>query len=340
MIGSVGLSSPFLLYGASVMTYQHSRRVLRHTISAASLSLIVFAIAAQAVEAEETPYRLFTIDVDGSNLTRLHQRDDWSAGSPQWSTDGKQIAYDSWPDTETYRTSEVVIARANGNNPRYLGRGAMPSWSKDDTKIVYHQYRDGSGVAVMNTDGTDSRRIASGCGSPRWGPNGEAIAYVDWGTTLVVHDPILEVSRNVLESGWSPYWGLNWSPDGRWLCFRSQRNRGNDGESELCIVSTDGSDNTPRVLVRGSVSTHCAWSPDGKRIVICLNDKETGRSQLHLVNVYLIESSEPVMPVLLEGQDPDRVNVSPDWSPDGSKIVFVSIIPPAPNDEESVPDDL
>ena len=141
------------------MTCLRSRQVLRQAIWAVSLTIILFAIATQAVAAEEIRYELFTIEVDGSNLTKLHQRDGWSAGSPRWSTNGKRIAYDSWPNNETYRTSEVVITDANGNGPRYLGPGAMPSWSKNDTKIAYHQYSDRSGVAIISIDGTGSRRI-------------------------------------------------------------------------------------------------------------------------------------------------------------------------------------
>ncbi len=306
------------------MKYLCSRLLIHQVAVGALLPLHLFVVAAQAADSESLQFELFTIEADGSNLIQLHQRDGWSAGSPQWSTDGKQIAYDSWHDTETWRTSEIVIANADGNDPRYLGPGAMPSWSNNDTKITYHQYRDGSGVVIRNVDGSASRRIASGCGSPRWGPDGEAVAYVNWGTTLVVHDPILGLSRNVLETGWSPSIGLDWSPDGRWLCFRSQRHRGSNDEFDLCIVSTSGSANVPRVLVRGSVSSHCAWSPDGRRIVISLEDKDSGPLQLYLVDVFLVESSQPLEAVRIDGQDPNRWNTAPDWSPDGSKIIFVS----------------
>ena len=149
---------------------QSRSSLLQKAIFAALPPLLLFAVAAQTTKAESVRHELFTIEVDGSNLTKLHQREGWSASSPQWSEDGRQIAYDSWCDYESFRTSQVVIAHADGSDPQYLCTGAMPNWSTNDTKIAYHHYRDSTGVTIINADGNRRPPDRLGMWQPALGP--------------------------------------------------------------------------------------------------------------------------------------------------------------------------
>ena len=57
---------------------------------------------------------------------------------PSWSADGERIAFHSWSSGAAGGGSaEIRVINADGSNERILGRGMSPSWSPDDTKIVF-----------------------------------------------------------------------------------------------------------------------------------------------------------------------------------------------------------
>jgi Tol biopolymer transport system component len=138
---------------------------------------------------------LYTVRADGSKLTKI--TDSAFAANPQWSPDGRQIAFDD--------NNDVFIANADGSDRRLLldgepGNGpGVPSWSPDGTKLAYF-YTPGSPgnftaeVWTMNTDGSQKRRLYhSVCcvmswSPPIWSPDGKKVAFAatSAGGTFVV----------------------------------------------------------------------------------------------------------------------------------------------------------
>jgi dipeptidyl aminopeptidase/acylaminoacyl peptidase len=127
---------------------------------------------------------LYTARIDESQLTKI--TDSVTAANPQWSPDGRQIAYDD--------NNDIFIANADGSKQRRLvdgepGNGPeIPSWSPDGTKFAYFFTPGSPGsftaeVWTMNTDGSQKRRVYhSACcvGSwapPIWSPDGTKIAF-------------------------------------------------------------------------------------------------------------------------------------------------------------------
>lgn len=120
------------------------------------------------------------------------------------------------------------------------------------------------------------------------------------------------------------------SPDGTRMVFESNRLR-TEGEplniSPLFLVHTDGAAQTP--LLRGNSAT---WSPDGKRISFHASASGTGRLVSALPGAATVDSDLFVLHVddfLKKGARPKNITNSPaavdddpDWSPDGTKVVF------------------
>src|SRR5262245_10794783 len=78
---------------------------------------------------------VYVIDADGSKLTRL-TTDPAYENSPEWSPDGKQIAFAS----DRTNSWEIYVMNIDGTDQRQVtsyGINEEPHWSPDGTKIAY-----------------------------------------------------------------------------------------------------------------------------------------------------------------------------------------------------------
>jgi Tol biopolymer transport system component len=214
---------------------------------------------------------------------------------------------------------------------------AFPVWSPDGRRIVYSTSKDGrhwDQLNVINEDGTGDHPILKnfpadslGGHHPSWSPDGKRIALMAGrGNTPEIYVLTL-ASHQVRKLTHSPSFSgePDWSPDGSQIAFSSNRNRiGTD----ICVMSSDGSHVT--CLTHANRYTNAApdWSPDGKRIVFW-SDRPAknrrcsfgGTSSRPCEDIYIINADGTGERRLTH----DPVSATgPVWSPDGSKILFVS----------------
>ena len=106
---------------------------------------------------------LFAIHADGSGRRCILTMPDYTVvGSPDWSRDGKRIAFDAWKSVygEGLNSAHVLLVNADGRGMKDLGPGAMPSWSLDDKQLAFSSYGPDRGVCIMSADGSDRRCVA------------------------------------------------------------------------------------------------------------------------------------------------------------------------------------
>ncbi len=183
--------------------------------------------------------QLWVIDVAGRQASQLtHDRLD--AGDPQWSPDGKQIAYVTRPSPKADDgvLGDIRVIPASGGTPGLLTKNEGP-----DT-------------------------------SPRWSPDGRFIAYLSGPT------PNSGGQNDILvmpAGGGQPYnlteafdrneSGLVWSPDGKIILFQA----GMGVNTHLFSVPASGGPIMP-LLSGERVAAGGRLSKDGKSLVFTLSD--------------------------------------------------------------------
>ena len=246
--------------------------------------------------------------------TRLTVHDAFDA-SPDWSPDGRRIAFDSDRDGNW----EVYVMNADGSGvTRLTDNGAadeFPAWSPDGRRIAFESNRDGNWeIYVMNADGSGVTRLTYNDAfdsGPDWSPDGRRIAFDsnrdgNWEIYVMNADGsgVTRLTDNGAADGFPA-----WSPDGRRIAFESNH----DGNPEIYVMNADGSGAT-RLTYNDAGDSFPAWSPDGRRIAF--HSHRDGSFDIYVMNA--------------DGSGATRLTYNgaadgfPAWSPDGRRIAFHS----------------
>jgi len=286
--------------GPSAAKPNAPRGCCHHWWTIAAFAGGVFAMAAPRATAALTA-------VDAQRLTRDRATD----MTASWSPDGKSLAFVS---TREGSKNLWICTAATGDLHRATtfalpAFADQPTWSPTADEIAFTSNRADNGspdIWLLNLETNEQSQLTTTPSvdwMPVFSPNGRQLAFVsDWGgkDALWVMNRDGSDPRKLVDDGWDPAW----SPDGTKIAYRSFVT----GQEGVAVVSVNGGE---PVLIAPAASAP-TWSPDGRRL--CMVMRVDAQDELRLTNA---DGTAPVA-LPLRGQSPR----SPDWSRDGSRIVY------------------
>ena len=225
---------------------------------------------------------------------------------------------------------DIFSMDANGDNLAQLtnhpASDRYPGCSPNGRRIAFRSERDVTpDLYVMDSDGRNVVRLTQDNfreGRPSWTPDGTRIAFsafrFDVGNSeIYAMDADGENEINLTKHKWSDV-RASWSPDGSKITFVSMRDGGFNTPRHIFVMNADGTGR--RNLTADTQLTDSFapdWSPDGSKIAFNARRhfRDGTRDDIFAITV---DGKE------LEQLTEDGRSRSPVYSPDSTKIVYVS----------------
>jgi len=244
---------------------------------------------------------------------------------PEWSSDGKSLAYMS----RRGLGGEVVLAirsldtgRTRELHPQ-LRVFNYPRWSPDGRSFLCQGFDRESRSGIFRIDaatGDVSAVVTDGVGAsrPRWSPDGQRVFYVKRGANreyeVIERNLSTGNERQLTQKTFvsTPYI----SPDGRFIATLVNGEANQWMALQLVATATGESRELLRVAAPGSMGDAVAWTPDSQGVLI--NRTPEGRKP-EIVLVPLNGGQPRALPI-----DPSAPLETMRVHPDGRQIAYVS----------------
>jgi Tol biopolymer transport system component len=249
---------------------------------------------------DENGAQIYTITAAGKRARRL-TRTPANDTTPQWSPDGRSIAFTRTPDLTA--PSSIWVMTATGKNLKQVTPPGMnaygPSWAPDGKRLAFSGEH---GLAILDL-ATGKVRDVPGGGGGAWSPNGRRIAFVDGYQIYTIRPDGTGLTR--ITKNRADYGSLSWSPDGTRLVTTIPGPTLGPKVPNLVIVKLNGA---RKVLRAPANAVNPEWSPDGKRIAFSADPiVREGDYDIYAINV----TSGNVRDVTTDSLGSDY----PDWQP-------------------------
>lgn len=216
-----------------------------------------------------SPYSVYTVAADGSNLRRLTEPDEDASGA-SFLPDGQRVVYTHasgsekvFPGDERWiEHSDLVVRGVDGSNPTVLIRSRpfegdynSPRFAPDGARLLFVRQNSpltkpahAHAVFVARSDGAGQRRITpwtlDAGDDPDWSPNGRLILFHSHegggpqGQLYVIRPDGTGMRQLTHFKAGTFVGSASFSPDGKWIAFAKS---GRGGAADVFVMRADGS---------------------------------------------------------------------------------------------------
>jgi TolB protein len=277
--------------------------------------------------------KVFTVDVDTGESALVFESRDILVEAPNWTPDGRWLIVNG--DGRLFRIpaegGELLEINLGGvtelNNDHVLSPDGRTVYvSSDDGHLYAVGLADGSARRVSNDRGPTFRYYLHGIS-----PDGTQLAYIGLEIlgegavrTNVFTIPAAGGADMQLTNEDAPHDGSEFSPDGEWIYFNSERGSSAPGHAQLFRMSSDGEDVTQLTF-----DERVNWFPhltaDGSRMAYISYPPGTQGHPADLDVIIRIADADGAgvrdLVHLFGGQGTLNVN---SWDPTGTRLAYVS----------------
>jgi TolB protein len=249
---------------------------------------------------------------------------------PAVSPDGSRIAFLSNKEGEE---DVYVVARDGTGEVRItntLGYKDGANWSSDGQHLWFSAFADGvSRIYSIDPDGRNLKQIGTVPGqAATLSHNGKRVLYSAGGwMSIGLYVSNLDGSDARILADGAPYpWNVRWSPDDKRIaytkCIAYPAPSPEEIPPSVWVMNADGSQ--PRQITHLAPGEGSAmfpeWSPDGRQIVMEVNDPDWERRDAH---IWVVDVETGAAHNLTPHAQP-YLDMLPSWFPDGKQIAFQS----------------
>jgi Tol biopolymer transport system component len=231
--------------------------------------------------------QIFTVRPNGQSLTQITHVDG-DAVAPDWSPDGRQIAFEIDKAEPSSCGAGIAIMNADGSNIVELTSDHSvcdldPAFTPDGSRIVFDRFDPATNVEdfwSMDRNGNDRQRVGPCCFDPTPSPNGEKLSYLTpngepFGMALFTSNIDGSNVFQVTPFGFDVAIKQDWAPDGQHIVFSKDGDNHKPGVStNIATIRPDGTQlRFVTHYTGGDVNAFVgSYSPDGRWIVFRLQD--------------------------------------------------------------------
>ena len=229
-----------------------------------------------------------------------------------------RIAYVAVEGPDTKRNYKLVVADADGENPRIIAQSVeplmSPAWSPDGQSIAYVSFEGKASAIYTQLLRTGERaRVSARAGingAPAWSPDGKRLALTlsrkDGNVDIYILTLADQTLARLTDDG-----GIDtepvWSADGKNVYFTSDRS----GGPQIYRVAAQAGQRAQRLTFEGSYNARPRLSPDGTQLSIVTLDRGAYR-------IAVVDLKNNAMRVLTQG----RLDESPSFAPNGAVLIY------------------